>query len=128
MVAPPVPDDVVSTLEMPRLWAQILYNRGIQNLATAREMLESSHNALHDPFLFDDMAIAVRRIQQAIRDDETIAVFGDFDTDGVTATVMLYEALQALGAPRSPTFLIASEMGTDSTSMLSMKCAAEAQL
>lgn len=97
MVAPPVPDDVVSTLEMPRLWAQILYNRGIQNLATAREMLESSHNALHDPFLFDDMAIAVRRIQQAIRDDETIAVFGDFDTDGVTATVMLYEALQALG-------------------------------
>ena len=97
MVAPPVPDEIVSTLSVPRLWAQVLYNRGIQDTEAARELLESSQLGLHDPFLFDDMAIAVRRIQQAIRDGETIAVFGDFDTDGVTATVLLYEALEALG-------------------------------
>ena len=96
-VAPPVPNEVVARLDMPRLWAQVLYNRGIRDTEGAHELLETSYNALHDPFLFDDMAKAVRRIQQAIRDGETIAVFGDFDTDGVTATVLLYEALQALG-------------------------------
>ena len=96
-VASPVPDDVVAALGMPRLWAQVLYNRGIQDAETAQDMLDATHNALHDPFLFDDMDIAVRRILQAIRDGETIAVFGDFDTDGVTATVLLYESLKQLG-------------------------------
>ncbi len=96
-VAPPVPDEVVTALGMPRLWAQVLYNRGIQDADTASNMLDASHTALHDPFLFDDMDIAVRRIIQAIHEGETIAVFGDFDTDGVTATVLLYEALGELG-------------------------------
>ena len=96
-VASPIPDEIVSALGMPRLWAQVLYNRGIEDADTALNMLDSSHNALHDPFLFDDMDLAVRRILQAIRDGETIAVFGDFDTDGVTATVLLYEALGQLG-------------------------------
>jgi len=96
-VASPVPDDVVAALGMPRLWAQVLYNRGIQDAESAQDMLDATHNALHDPFLFDDMDIAVRRILQAIRDGETIAVFGDFDTDGVTATVLLYESLKQLG-------------------------------
>lgn len=92
-----VPDEVVAALDMPSLWAQVLYNRGIKDADTARDMLDASLNALHDPFLFDDMDIAVRRILQGIHDRETIAVFGDFDTDGVTATVLLYEALNDLG-------------------------------
>ncbi len=96
-LALPVPDDVVAALDMPRLWAQVLYNRGIQDPESVRDLLDASHDALHDPFLFDDMDIAVRRVLQAIRDGETIAVFGDFDTDGVTATVLLYEALNDLG-------------------------------
>ena len=96
-VAQRVPEEVVTTLGVPRLWAQVLYNRGIRDVEAAHDMLDSSHSSLHDPFLFDDMDIAVRRIIQAIRGGETIAVFGDFDTDGVTATVLLYEALQALG-------------------------------
>ena len=96
-VTSPVPDEIVEALDMPRLWAQVLYNRGIQDVETARLMLDATHNALHDPFLFDDMDIAVQRILQAIHDGETIAVFGDFDTDGVTATVLLYESLRELG-------------------------------
>ena len=96
-MASPVPEEVVTTLDMPRLWAQVLFNRGIQDAETVRDLLDASHNALHDPFLFDDMDIAVCRILQAIRVGEIIAVFGDFDTDGVTATVLLYEALNDLG-------------------------------
>ena len=79
------------------LWSQILYNRGIESRETAWELLHASEDALHDPFLFAEMDVAVDRVLKAIEEGETIAVFGDFDTDGVTASALLYEALLALG-------------------------------
>ena len=75
----------------------ILYNRGIESRETAWELLHASEDALHDPFLFAEMDVAVDRVLKAIEEGETIAVFGDFDTDGVTASALLYEALLALG-------------------------------
>ena len=97
VVAPSVPDDVVDALRMPRLWAQLLYNRGIDTRDTAWELLHASEDALHDPFLFAEMDIAVERVLRAVSDGEIIAVFGDFDTDGVTASALLYESLLAIG-------------------------------
>lgn len=97
VVAPAVPDDVVDALRLPRLWAQLLYNRGIDTRETAWELLHASEDALHDPFLFAEMDVAVERVLRAVSDGETIAVFGDFDTDGVTASALLYESLVAIG-------------------------------
>ena len=96
-LAPTAPQSVVDALRLPRLWSQILYNRGIESRETAWELLHASEDALHDPFLFAEMDVAVDRVLKAIEEGETIAVFGDFDTDGVTASALLYEALLALG-------------------------------
>ena len=96
-LAPSAPQGVVDALRLPRLWSQILYNRGIESRETAWELLHASEDALHDPFLFAEMGVAVDRVLKAIEEGETIAVFGDFDTDGVTASALLYEALLALG-------------------------------
>ena len=96
-LAPSAPQGVVDALRLPRLWAQILYNRGIESRETAWELLHASEDALHDPFLFAEMDVAVDRVLKGIEEGETIAVFGDFDTDGVTASALLYEALLALG-------------------------------
>ena len=97
VLAPTAPQSVVDALRLPRLWAQILFNRGIESRETAWELLHASEDALHDPFLFSEMDVAVDRVLKAIEEGETIAVFGDFDTDGVTASALLYEALLALG-------------------------------
>ena len=52
----------------------------------------------HDPYEFKDMHIAVNRIKQAIADNESILVYGDYDADGTTATAILIRALRDLGA------------------------------
>lgn len=52
---------------------------------------------LHDPFLFRDMDRVMRRIGQAREQEEKVAIFGDFDADGVTSSVILREALEVLG-------------------------------
>ena len=96
-MADPVPSDVPRTLGVPPLWAQLLHERGLRTREEFEAFLGAGRSGLHDPFLLPDMEKAVPRILRAIRDGETIAVFGDFDTDGVTASVLLHEALGRLG-------------------------------
>lgn len=62
--------------------------------------LDRRYLAEDDPFLLADMDRAVERIGQAITNDERIIVYGDFDADGVTATVLLVEALRGMGLRR----------------------------
>ncbi|MBP9041377.1 MAG: DHH family phosphoesterase, partial [Anaerolineaceae bacterium] len=81
----------------PPYMRQILYNRGIRSVEAADEYLSASM-VLADPFRLLDMQKAVDRLLQARDLDELIAVYGDYDVDGVTATVMMVEALRALGA------------------------------
>lgn len=52
----------------------------------------------HDPFLMQDMPQAIARLQQAIEQQEQIAVYGDYDIDGIAATCLMVEGLQAAGA------------------------------
>ncbi|MCA9932074.1 MAG: single-stranded-DNA-specific exonuclease RecJ, partial [Anaerolineales bacterium] len=79
---------------------QVLYNRGISNPAQIQAFLDGHYLQSTDPFLLPDMKKAVDRIQQALDNDELIIVYGDFDADGVTSTVLLTQALRGLGAAR----------------------------
>jgi single-stranded-DNA-specific exonuclease len=101
-VAPPVSGQHLSSLpDLPPLVVQLLHNRGISDPAAAYEFL-SGHPGADDPFRLKGMNEAVARLRQAIHDEEQIAVYGDFDTDGITATAVLVEALAALGARVRP--------------------------
>ncbi|MBK8434801.1 MAG: hypothetical protein IPL28_27425 [Chloroflexi bacterium] len=75
---------------------QILYNRGLTMEAQVQGFLEGHYLASTDPMLLEDMETAVNRIGTARQNDETIIVYGDFDADGVTSTVLLVEALRGL--------------------------------
>jgi single-stranded-DNA-specific exonuclease len=77
---------------------QVLANRGITDRADARAFLQPDLNQLHDPSMFPEMEAAARRIRKAVDDNERIAIYGDFDVDGITATCILMRCLRFLGA------------------------------
>ncbi|HSH03273.1 MAG TPA: single-stranded-DNA-specific exonuclease RecJ [Anaerolineae bacterium] len=79
---------------------QILYNRGLTKPADIQAFLEKRYLLPVDPFLLPDMDKAVDRIIQARDNDETVIIYGDFDADGVTSTVLLVEALRGMGFDR----------------------------
>jgi len=80
------------------LTATILARRGVTAPESVRFFLADDPRGLHNPFLMPSMADAVERINAAIDSSEKILIFGDRDVDGITATVLLFEALQELGA------------------------------
>ncbi len=85
------------------LIAQLLYQRGLHDPAAVEAFLSADHKGgIHDPFLMKGMEIAARRIAQAIVEHEPIAVYGDFDTDGVTAVTLLMQAIRAMGGEIQP--------------------------
>ena len=79
------------------LLAGILAARGITD-PTEALMLLAGEEELSDPMLLTDMDKACQRIMDAIDNEETIVVFGDYDVDGVTATALLYQHLKGMGA------------------------------
>lgn len=81
----------------PALLAKILAARGARSLPEAETLL-CRQGELPDPFLLPDMDKAVSAIREAIRENETIAVFGDYDVDGITATSLLTRFLEKEGA------------------------------
>lgn len=87
---------------LPPFLAQILYNRGLTDPEVAEAFLNGSAALEHDPLTMSGVAIAVRRIQQAIASNQEIVVYGDFDVDGLTATAVLVEALKCAGARVAP--------------------------
>lgn len=78
--------------------AQILINRGIHTIEQGRKFLVSELHQLHSPLLFKDMDKAVTRILSALRAKERILVYGDYDTDGLTAAALLVQVFRRLGA------------------------------
>ena len=79
---------------------RILHNRGLTHPAQAQAFLSHHYLLSRDPFQLADMDRAADRIIRALREEETIAVYGDFDADGITATVLLTEALRAMADER----------------------------
>ncbi|HHW46052.1 MAG TPA: single-stranded-DNA-specific exonuclease RecJ [Clostridiales bacterium] len=84
-------------LDIDPLVALIAYSRGYTDPYELEEFL-SDEIIIEDPFVIADMQIAANRINSAIEKKERIAVYGDYDCDGVTATALLYGYLQKRGA------------------------------
>jgi len=82
--------------------AQLLYNRGLTEPLQIQSFLTADSSLSANPFLLSDMSQAVARIYQALLSGEDIAVYGDFDVDGITATVLLVQGLSALGGKVIP--------------------------
>jgi len=81
------------------LLARVLANRGLTAREAARSFLDARlADNLRDPFGLRDMDRAAERVAEAIRRNESLAIFGDYDVDGITATVLLIRLFRRLGA------------------------------
>ncbi|UCG12935.1 MAG: single-stranded-DNA-specific exonuclease RecJ [Deltaproteobacteria bacterium] len=88
---------ISKTLGLPPLMAAILARRQITSAAKAREFLEPNLRNLPSPHQLPDIAKAVERIARALKRDEQIVVYGDYDVDGLTATAVLVQFISKLG-------------------------------
>ena len=97
---PAAPEDAIKTLMdagYPYLVSSVLAARGVTTSEQAAEALEREKTLAHSPFLMKDMDKAAQRVSRALADGEKIAVFGDYDVDGITATVILVDYLLSRG-------------------------------
>ena len=82
----------------PYLVSTVLASRGVVTPEQAAAHLDRERSLVYSPFLMRDMDKAVARIDRALTGGETIAVFGDYDVDGITATCTLVDYLRSKGA------------------------------
>ena len=87
---------------VPPLAAITLCARGLDTPEKARAFLASGRELLHDPLLLRDMDRAVERVRRALDGGETIAVYGDYDVDGITSTCLLTDFLRKEGGQVIP--------------------------
>ena len=87
-----------AALNINRITAGVMVSRGMTNIGQAEKFLNPSLDYLYDPYLLPDMEKCVSRIKKAIHNREKILIYGDRDVDGITATVIMTEALTDLGA------------------------------
>ena len=100
---PPVPDKhLVNSSGFPPLVAQLLYNRGLIEPSQLETFLTGDKRLSGDPSLLPDMPLAVARIYRALLSGENIAIYGDFDADGITGTALLVQGLSSLGGKVIP--------------------------
>jgi single-stranded-DNA-specific exonuclease len=101
-VAPPAPPSHTARFQhLHPIIVQILYNRGITDPDDVAVFL-SGEGGEANPFDLAGMNDAVTRLRRALRSGESIAVYGDFDADGVTATALLIQTLRAFGGHAQP--------------------------
>jgi len=84
------------------LVSRLLYNRGINDPSEAEIFLKADKRLAIDPFSVPDMHAAVNRVYKALLSGEKIAIYGDFDADGITATALLVQGLSELGGDVVP--------------------------
>lgn len=89
---------LMNELNQPRIVAALLVNRGIKTVDAARSFLYAAEQDFYDPFLLSGMEEAVKRIVKAVKNNEKIMIYGDYDADGVSSTTVLKLALSQLGA------------------------------
>jgi single-stranded-DNA-specific exonuclease len=82
---------------IPVTVAELLLARGVRTAEDVARFLHPQLEHLHDPYAMSGMRAAVPRVQQAIENREPILIYGDYDVDGTTATVLLKTAIEMLG-------------------------------
>ena len=94
--------DLAQVSGLPLPIAAILAARGLTDAASIDRFLSPRLSDLTDPFSLLDMDVAVDRIWTAVRGGQRIAVYGDYDADGVTSTALLTHVLRRIGADVKP--------------------------
>lgn len=96
-VQAPIPEETAGLIEngLSSRLASLLARRGVQTAAAAGEFLEPSLAGLHDPHLMPGLSAAVERLLKAGHRREKVAIVGDYDVDGVSATALLVAVLRA---------------------------------
>lgn len=89
--------DVASKYDIPKLLATVLVNRNIINSENIKVFLNPTRNDFYDPYQMPDMQKAVNRIMQAIENQEKVIIYGDYDVDGITSTMVLKSFLDEHG-------------------------------
>lgn len=88
---------LAQSMGVPELVGRLLVSRGVPLESAASFLAPRLRDLLFDPSLLLDMDRAVSRLVRAIREDETVAVFGDYDVDGATAAALLHRFFRAIG-------------------------------
>ena len=88
---------LAAVLRISPVLANLLVQRGIDTVEKADKFFKPSLADLHDPFLMKDMDKAVERVERAVRNNEKIMVYGDYDVDGCTAVALVYKFLRQIG-------------------------------
>ncbi len=91
------PGEIISlqqALGVSRPVSCLLVQRGIKTFEEAKAFFRPDLNNLHDPFLMKDMHKAVQRIQRAIKSNESLLIYGDYDVDGTTSVAMVFSYFQ----------------------------------
>ncbi|MDY6834916.1 MAG: DHH family phosphoesterase, partial [Chloroflexota bacterium] len=102
MPAPP-PDSYLARMrDFTPLESALLFNRGISDPSQATSLILCADSLQDSPFLLPDMERALSRVHRALRSNERIAVYGDFDADGVCGTVVMVEGIRHLGGQVIP--------------------------
>lgn len=97
VVRPELAADLAAQLNIDVPLAQLLLQRGVKTFDEAKAFFRPELTQLHDPFLLNDMEMAVNRIEEAFQKKEKILVYGDYDVDGTSAVSLVYTFLREQG-------------------------------
>ena len=101
-ILPSPPPGTAESLGVSPFQSHLLFNRGVTNRLEMDSFLNPDESLSHNPFLLPDMEKATSRLEKAINSLETIGVFGDFDTDGISGTALIVSALRGIGSKVIP--------------------------
>ncbi len=88
-------NDIAGSLGISSTCAKLLLMRGYDSVSKAEAFLKNADLSIYDPFAMKDMGRAAARVLEAINNCENVAILGDYDADGVSATAVLYSYLEA---------------------------------
>ncbi|OFY75090.1 MAG: single-stranded-DNA-specific exonuclease RecJ [Bacteroidetes bacterium RIFOXYA12_FULL_33_9] len=87
-------ENLASELNVEIPIAKLLIQRGVKTFDEAKAYFRPKISDLHDPYKMKDMGVAVNRLEKAIKNDERILIYGDYDVDGTTSVALVYSFLQ----------------------------------
>lgn len=83
-------ESLANSIQVSNNIAELLLQRGVENYEQAKKFFRPSLTDLYDPFLMKDMDKAVNRVKEALKSDERIVIYGDYDVDGTTAVSTVF--------------------------------------